>query len=72
MCAFTDELPKPSTARWRTTPRKGASHTWNDIGNQIVDVIIHAISLVELQTLDGEKILATRLAAIAEPSGLPG
>lgn len=44
-----------------TNPRKGASHTWEDVHKELADVIV--TSMVALATLspDAEKILDARL-----------
>ncbi|MEU0396511.1 MazG-like family protein [Streptomyces sp. NPDC006208] len=48
------------------SPRKGASHTWEDVHKELADVIV--TSMVALATLspDAEKILDARLQHLVE------
>ncbi|MBY8886610.1 MazG-like family protein [Streptomyces sp. PTM05] len=49
-------------------PRKGASHTWDDVQTELCDVIL--TSMVALQTItpDAAKVFEERLAHVAERS----
>ncbi|MFI2435717.1 MazG-like family protein [Streptomyces sp. NPDC018693] len=51
-------------------PRKGTSHTWDDVRGELCDVVITA--LVALRTLSPEprEVLARHLARVAERSGI--
>ncbi|MCX4761520.1 MazG-like family protein [Streptomyces sp. NBC_01275] len=53
-------------------PRKGASHTWDDVQAELCDVVITA--LVALRTLspDAQAVFAGHLARVAERSLGPG
>jgi NTP pyrophosphatase (non-canonical NTP hydrolase) len=49
-------------------PRKGVSHTWDDVRSELCDVVITA--MVALRTLapDAREVFAARLASVAERS----
>ena len=51
-----------------SNPRKGTTHTWDDVGAELCDVIITA--LVALRTLapDAREVFAARLTAVTERS----
>lgn len=51
-----------------SNPRKGNSHTWDDVQSELCDVIL--TSMVALQTItpDAAKVFEERLAHVAERS----
>jgi NTP pyrophosphatase (non-canonical NTP hydrolase) len=42
-------------------PRKGASHTWDDVHKELADVIVTSMVALATLTPDAEKILDARL-----------
>lgn len=51
-----------------TNPRKGASHTWDDVESEVCDVILSAMVLLATLTPDAEKKFEERLSIVAERS----
>lgn len=49
-------------------PRKGVSHTWDDVRSELCDVVITA--MVALRTLapDAREVFTARLASVADRS----
>lgn len=51
-----------------SNPRKGASHTWDDVQNELVDVILTGMVALVTITPDAPKIFAERIEHIAQRS----
>lgn len=51
-----------------SNPRKGASHTWDDVQNELVDVILTGMVALVTITPDAPKIFAERIDHIAQRS----
>jgi NTP pyrophosphatase (non-canonical NTP hydrolase) len=49
-------------------PRKGASHTWEDVQQEVCDVILTGMVALATLTPDGRKVFQERLALVAERS----
>jgi len=47
-------------------PRKGTSHTWDDVRAELCDVIITAMVALRTLTPDAEAVLAAHLRRVAE------
>ncbi|MGW3495922.1 MazG-like family protein [Streptomyces sp. NPDC001020] len=47
-------------------PRKGASHTWDDVEKELCDVIVTAMVALSTCSADPEKALDNRLARLVE------
>ncbi|WP_433227575.1 hypothetical protein [Actinomadura formosensis] len=55
-----------------TAPAHGPGrHTWEDAQNRLGDTIFRAMIVLTLLTPDAEKLFTSRLARIAERSGIP-
>ncbi|MCX4609348.1 MazG-like family protein [Streptomyces mirabilis] len=52
----------------RANPRKGASHTWDDVHKELVDVAITSLIALASLTPDAQKIFDERLQRIADRS----
>ncbi|MFK4064310.1 MazG-like family protein [Streptomyces sp. NPDC029674] len=53
-------------------PRKGASHTWDDVQAELCDVIITAMVALRTLTPDAADVLAGHLRRVDERSGAAG
>jgi len=51
-----------------SNPRKGRSHTWEDVEKELCDVILTAMVALSTVTRDAQKVFETRLAHVAERS----
>lgn len=51
-----------------SNPRKGASHTWEDVQEELCDVILTAMVALATLTPDAQKIFEERLSHISERS----
>ncbi|MEU3618459.1 MazG-like family protein [Streptomyces sp. NPDC006872] len=49
-------------------PRKGVSHTWDDVQAELCDVVITALVALRTLTPDPEAVFAGHLARVAERS----
>lgn len=49
-------------------PRKGHSHTWEDVQAELCDVIVTSMVALRTLTPDAEKVFATQLHRIAQRS----
>ncbi|MFI6032830.1 MazG-like family protein [Streptomyces sp. NPDC051315] len=49
-------------------PRKGVSHTWEDVGSELCDVVITALVALRTLTPDAREVFARHLARVAERS----
>ncbi|MER6960998.1 MazG-like family protein [Streptomyces sp. NPDC000618] len=49
-------------------PRKGVSHTWDDVQAELCDVVITALVALRTLTPDPEAVFARHLARVAEQS----
>ncbi|KRV50829.1 hypothetical protein AQ490_12785 [Wenjunlia vitaminophila] len=47
-------------------PRKGHSHTWEDVHRELCDVIMTGMVALRTFTPDADKVFAERLARVAE------
>jgi NTP pyrophosphatase (non-canonical NTP hydrolase) len=52
----------------RANPRKGASHTWDDVHKELVDVAITSLIALASLTPDAQKIFDEQLQRIADRS----
>ncbi|MFJ4526188.1 MazG-like family protein [Streptomyces sp. NPDC088810] len=44
-----------------TNPRKGASHTWDDVEKELIDVAVSTLVALQTITPDAGKLFAARL-----------
>jgi NTP pyrophosphatase (non-canonical NTP hydrolase) len=51
-----------------TNPRKGFSHTWDDVRNELCDVIVTAMVALTRLTPDAREVFAANLRRISERS----
>ncbi|ARF56015.1 MazG-like family protein [Streptomyces gilvosporeus] len=51
-----------------SNPRKGNSHTWQDVEKELCDVILTSMVALKTITPDADKVFAERLAHVAERS----
>jgi NTP pyrophosphatase (non-canonical NTP hydrolase) len=51
-----------------SNPRKGVSHTWEDVQEELCDVILTAMVALSTLTPDARKLFDERLSRIAERS----
>lgn len=51
-----------------SNPRKGASHTWDDVQKELCDVILTSMVALATLTPDARRVFAERLSHIAERS----
>ncbi|WP_340559198.1 MULTISPECIES: MazG-like family protein [Streptomyces] len=49
-------------------PRKGFSHTWEDVGSELCDVILTAMVALRSLTPEAERVFAAHVAKVAERS----
>ena len=49
-------------------PRKGASHTWEDVQKELCDVILTSMVALKTLTPDAEKVFTERLNHVADRS----
>ncbi|MFE0452292.1 MazG-like family protein [Streptomyces sp. NPDC058914] len=49
-------------------PRKGTSHTWDDVGSELCDVVITALVALRTLTPQAREVFAGHLARVAERS----
>ncbi|MBT1188436.1 hypothetical protein HET69_31795 [Streptomyces sp. CJ_13] len=47
-------------------PRKGASHTWDDVQKELADVIVTAMVALETVTPEAERVLGYRLQHLVD------
>jgi NTP pyrophosphatase (non-canonical NTP hydrolase) len=62
------EVAEAAIGATASNPRKGASHTWQDVENELCDVIL--TGMVALRTLNpaAETVFADRMKIVAERS----
>ncbi|MEU5592403.1 MazG-like family protein [Streptomyces sp. NPDC020298] len=53
-------------------PRKGVTHTWQDVEAELCDVVITALVALRTLTPDAREVFAGHLARVAERSLGPG
>ena len=54
-------------------PRKGVSHTWDDVRSELCDVVITALVALRTLTPDAREVFTRHLAGVTERSlGAPG
>jgi NTP pyrophosphatase (non-canonical NTP hydrolase) len=51
-------------------PRKGESHSWQDVESELCDVVVTALVALRTLTPDAPEVLAAHLRRVAERSGL--
>ncbi|MFF5129966.1 MazG-like family protein [Streptomyces syringium] len=51
-----------------SNPRKGISHTWDDVQSELCDVILTSMVALKTITPDAAKVFEERLAYVAERS----
>ncbi|MET7349349.1 MULTISPECIES: MazG-like family protein [Streptomyces] len=49
-------------------PRKGASHTWDDVRSELCDVVITALIALRTLTPDAREVFLAHLAGVTERS----
>lgn len=49
-------------------PRKGTTHTWDDVQSELCDVVITALVALRTLTPDAREVFATHLAGVTERS----
>jgi NTP pyrophosphatase (non-canonical NTP hydrolase) len=49
-------------------PRKGVSHTWDDVQSELCDVVITALVALRSLTPDAREVFASHLAGVTERS----
>lgn len=52
-------------------PRKGVTHTWDDVEAELCDVMLTAMVALTTLTPDGRKVFDTHLARVADRSLQP-
>ncbi|MGW0532978.1 MazG-like family protein [Streptomyces sp. NPDC003032] len=50
-------------------PRKGTTHTWDDVQAELCDVVVTAMVALRTLTPDAEAVFAARLRRVAERTG---
>ena len=77
---ITEEAGEVSEAVTGTTgqnPRKGVTHTWDDVAAELCDVILTAMTALATLTPDGRKVFSEHLNRVADrcrelrPTALP-
>ncbi|MGW7660933.1 MazG-like family protein [Streptomyces sp. NPDC054756] len=53
-------------------PRKGVTHTWDDVQSELCDVVITALVALRTMTPDAREVFARHLTRVAERSLGPG
>ncbi|WP_395571648.1 MazG-like family protein [Streptomyces sp. BK79] len=53
-------------------PRKGVTHTWDDVEAELCDVVITAMVALRTLTPQAREVFARHLARVAERSPTPG
>ncbi|WP_425586358.1 MazG-like family protein [Streptomyces sannanensis] len=68
--SLLDEVgePRPSWGATACNPRKGNSHTWEDVQSELCDVILTAMVALRTITPDAGKVFAERLEHVADRS----
>ncbi|GAA2275641.1 hypothetical protein GCM10010145_38270 [Streptomyces ruber] len=49
-------------------PRKGTTHSWDDVGSELCDVVITALVALHTLTPDAREVFTARLAEVVERS----
>ncbi|WP_369237498.1 MazG-like family protein [Streptomyces sp. R21] len=52
-------------------PRKGTSHTWDDVRSELCDVVITALVALRTLTPDTREVFTAHLAGVTERTTLP-
>ncbi|MFI1972019.1 MazG-like family protein [Streptomyces cinnamoneus] len=71
---LTEEVGEVAQAVMGATtynPRKGASHTWQDVEKELCDVMLTAMVALRTLTPDAHKVFAERLETVAARSLTP-
>ncbi len=66
---ITEEVGEVSEAITGTTgqnPRKGVTHTWDDVAAELCDVILTAMTALITLNPDGRKVFAEHLSRVAD------
>ncbi len=66
------EVAEAMTGAMGGNPRKGHSHTWDDVHNELVDVIVTGMVALASLTPDAQRLFEERLEHIAERRLAPG
>ncbi|MEV7214106.1 MazG-like family protein [Kitasatospora cineracea] len=64
------EVAQAVTGTLGGNPRKGRSHTWQDVQSELADVIVTAMVALHSVSGDGEAVLAERLRELTERAHL--
>jgi NTP pyrophosphatase (non-canonical NTP hydrolase) len=62
------EVAQAAMGATAANPRKGPSHTWEDVQHELCDVILSSMVALVTLTPDAEKVFQERLDVIAERS----
>ncbi|SDN08612.1 MazG-like family protein [Actinacidiphila guanduensis] len=62
------EVAQAAMGAMNANPRKGHSHTWDDVQNELCDVILSSMVALATITPDAAKRFQERLDAVAERS----
>ncbi|MGY1501348.1 MazG-like family protein [Streptomyces sp. QTS52] len=71
MLKLTEEVGEVAQAVIGATgqnPRKGASHTWDDVRSELCDVVITAMVALRTLTPDAREVFTTHLDGVRERS----
>jgi NTP pyrophosphatase (non-canonical NTP hydrolase) len=75
MLKLSEEVGEVAQAVIGTTgqnPRKGVTHTWEDVEAELCDVVITALVALRTLTPEAREVFARHLARVAERSPAPG
>ncbi|MEW2633315.1 MazG-like family protein [Streptomyces sp. NPDC048389] len=64
------EAAEAITGALGANPRKGSSHTWEDVEKELSDVIVTAMVALSTITPEAEKVLNARVQRLQERLGL--
>jgi hypothetical protein len=62
------EVAQAAMGASEANPRKGASHTWEDVQHEVCDVILSGMVALTTLTPDAQKVFQERLKLVAERS----
>ncbi|WP_322942247.1 MazG-like family protein [Actinacidiphila yeochonensis] len=62
------EVAQATMGAVAANPRKGASHTWEDVQHELCDVILTGMVALRTLTPDAGKVFQERLGVVAERS----
>ncbi len=68
MLKLSEEVGETAQAVIGQNPRKGTTHTWDDVQSELCDVVITALVALRTLTPDAEEVFADRLARVTARS----